>query len=732
MKKVTVVVPVYKDWQTLEKCIISLQKYLDSRNTVLLINDLSSEWEILEDNIKGLIQGSKNFKYYRNDNNLGFVKTCNRAVFELDKTSNDIFLLNSDTEVTEGFMEELITVLNSSEKHGCVCPRSNNATFLSVPYRTNGEKNISPQESYKAYSIIKKYLPKQTVVPTGVGFALLIKRHLIEEYGLFDEIYSHGYNEENDFCMRINQFGYNVVMANYAFVYHYESKSFGKQKIELDKKNAEILTNRYPYYFYRTDMYFSYQINPIDFFGDLIADIYDKKRILFSLYEMPAAYNGTSQHGLNLLSCFWEQFHNKYDISILINEDADRLFKVSSKYPNVFSPLNIVGTFHLTYVPSQIIHIEHLHLLNKITLKYAFCMQDIISIRSSYLLVQDWEREIVFEKSLKYCDCIIPFSSFSLNDTLDYYHDLFAEKDCHSKVVYLASTERVMDTENIMLPFDNYFVVLGNQYKHKNLDNVIPFFRKSKHNFIIIGTLIDGKISDNIYGYISGNLSDEMLSNIMKNSTGVIFPSVYEGFGLPVLNAITYQKKIVLYNNSLNNELSKWLTHFRKYMYQFKKVDEIEGFLDEIENNPIIPEKPEELCNRKWTDVAIEVENVLSEILNKPIDSKTLLERWKDLTYEERIHCCYRGNGQVVNSIEDLIKLDNKEFINGAYQLLLKRMPDETGVSHYCDKIKPSLLSKYMILYRIANSEEGKSKKANIPGLKIKIIREFFNEFFKF
>ena len=114
-KKVTIVIPVYKDWSTLKLCISSLKSCVSDRNKVLLINDMGPDWEKIENNILSEIEGYENFQYFRNDKNLGFVKTCNRAVFELDHSENDILLLNSDTEVTPGFLEEMQSVLYAAK-----------------------------------------------------------------------------------------------------------------------------------------------------------------------------------------------------------------------------------------------------------------------------------------------------------------------------------------------------------------------------------------------------------------------------------------------------------------------------------------------------------------------------------------------------------------------------------------------------------------------------------------
>lgn len=652
---VTVIIPVYDDWTTLGRCIESLKKHLDKRHKVLLVNDMGPNWNDLEKNILASIKGFNNFVYEKNPVNSGFVKTCNRAVFELDKTGNDILLLNSDTEVTENFLEEMLDVLYITEKHGAVCPRSNCATIFTIPVNKDSSVEPSPEQSYSVYGKVRDLLPRYNVMPTGVGFALLIKRRLIDTYGLFDELYSPGYNEENDFCMRINQYGYNVIAANRAFVFHYESKSFGTKRTELDLKHSKYLLERYPYYPKTVRLYQNSQIDPVEYFADIIGGLYSKKRVLIDLYEVPSAYNGTAQYGLCFLNSFYKLYKDKYDISILANEAADKFHKISEHYDNVYYPHTINGRFDIAYTPSQIIHVDHWHVLNRVCLKYVFCMQDIISLRSNYILAEDWERRDIFEQSIKYSDGIAFISRFSEEETRTYYNRVFGEREIRTKVIYhgrFYDKDKKHDSQK--LPFDEYIVVIGNHYKHKNLSNVIPELKKSKYNFIVIGNKYTGKVTENIYGYQTGNLSDEFLRLLYRNSSAILFPSVYEGFGLPFLTAIDYGKSIVVNDNELNNELIEAFDKKKEYAFKFKYVEEIEKCLDEAVSN-IINSTPDEICDRKWDDVAKEVAEMLEEVMAEDVDVNKLYNRFSCLRYESNVHRFYLPNSTCSN-YKEIIK----------------------------------------------------------------------------
>ncbi len=248
-RPVTIVVPVYGDWPSLKKCIDSLKNYVSPKHTVMFINDCGPEADRLEENIEACIEKSTNYIYVRNKKNLGFVGTCNRAVLELDQSNNDILLLNSDTEVTRGFLDELQTVLYVEEKIGAVSPRTNNATICTVPLYAMSQKGLRPAKSYQLFQRYNKKFSRYTLTPTAHGFCMLIRREVIKKHSLFDEIFGRGYGEEVDFCQRIRQDGWSCAISNWSFVFHLEARSFSLElKAKLLEKNNKIIRARYPNY----------------------------------------------------------------------------------------------------------------------------------------------------------------------------------------------------------------------------------------------------------------------------------------------------------------------------------------------------------------------------------------------------------------------------------------------------------------------------------------------------
>ncbi|MDO8953622.1 MAG: glycosyltransferase [Gammaproteobacteria bacterium] len=637
LRNVVVIIPVYADWPSLEVCLDSLKRYLAAHHKVILVNDCGPEADWLEKKILSFIHGLPNYQYYSNSHNLGFVKTCNRAVLELNTyKDHDVLLLNSDTRVTEGFLEEMLEVLYSAEKHGVVCPRSNNASILSVPF----PNQITTEElSYKTFLSYRDSWPRYTIIPTGVGFCILIRRELIANFGLFDEIYGKGYNEENDFCMRISEYGYSCIMANHAFVFHIASVSFGNElKAQLDSKNHKILIQRYSYYSKAITEYVQYRLHPLDHFSSVLYRKVEgkKSRILFNLLRLPAAHNGTSEYNLNLLKLFYERFKEKYEMTVLVNRMADKYHSVSIYGPNIIYPDQMPEQkFELAFTPSQIFYAEDFIILNNMALKLVFTMQDIIVLRCTYL---NNDQHYNFKMISEIADGLIFISEYSYRDYCKYFAgDCSKYSHFAMKVIYHGvNQQNDFHSNKVEVAFDQYILILGNAYKHKAIESLLGVIKDiPRYNFIIIGGQ-DGYIQTNIFCIKSGKRSDDEIAQLYRNAQALIFPSFYEGFGLPLINYLKWggKRKIFAHYNELNQELmNNLLSKQSEAITLFHSFNELKDLIlredfDKVESVTKF--------DRSWLDVAIETERFLDQVIKKDIDVCHLEQRWSRLKERER------------------------------------------------------------------------------------------------
>lgn len=306
MENVDIIVPVYNAYEYTEECIKSVIKNTNLNiHRLILINDKSPDEKIMPMLQKYASENeNKQIVVLENEENSGFVKTVNRG---MTYSTNDVVLLNSDTEVTNNWLEKMITCAYSNDYIATVTALTNNGTIASVPnFGIDNElpKNMSLEQYAKMIEEIS--LKRYPELTTGNGFCMYIKRKVIEEIGLFDDItFEKGYGEENDFCYRALDHGYTNVLCDDTFIYHKGTQSFKKEN--LTKTRAAIiddhmkkLRRKYPIYTAKTDQFLA--LNPIkDISRNVLLNtlVYGKRRILFLVNEWEENMEmtgGTSLH----------------------------------------------------------------------------------------------------------------------------------------------------------------------------------------------------------------------------------------------------------------------------------------------------------------------------------------------------------------------------------------------------------------------------------------------------
>jgi glycosyltransferase involved in cell wall biosynthesis len=107
-------------------------------------------------------------------------------------------------------------------------------------------------------------------------------------------------------------------------------------------------------------------------------------------------------------------------------------------------------------------------------------------------------------------------------------------------------------------PNKPYFLSIGTVEPRKNLDFYAKAIKESGlvsgFEFIHVGRLGWGKLPE-LFKSVNTN-SDQELANLITNATAVVIPSLYEGFGLPVLEAHAQGIPVVVSNTGALVELS--------------------------------------------------------------------------------------------------------------------------------------------------------------------------------
>ena len=183
---------------------------------------------------------------------------------------------------------------------------------------------------------------------------------------------------------------------------------------------------------------------------------------------------------------------------------------------------------------------------------------------------------VMIRRALKRADRIITVSYNSKRDLTDY----FAIPSSRIDVIYNGVSARfrpdVPDAEKRRvaarhgLP-DPYLLFLGGEKPHKNVQNVVRAFGAARrkhalpHTLVLAGALpqntarLDALIAAlDISGSVMrpGIVDEEDLPGLYAGATAFLYPTLYEGFGLPVVEAMTCGTPVLTSSTSALQEIA--------------------------------------------------------------------------------------------------------------------------------------------------------------------------------
>lgn len=178
------------------------------------------------------------------------------------------------------------------------------------------------------------------------------------------------------------------------------------------------------------------------------------------------------------------------------------------------------------------------------------------TLNKYFYFLKLWAYRMTITRAAKKALRVIAVSEFTKKDILKNFKDISEEKisvtleGCDDKCnISHQGDKAVLGKYGIKAP---YLLYVGNAYPHKNLERLCRAFesvgkKETNLNLVLVGGndffykglknyVRNGKIERVIF---SGHVPDCDLDIIYKNARLYVFPSLYEGFGLPPLEALS-------------------------------------------------------------------------------------------------------------------------------------------------------------------------------------------------
>jgi GT2 family glycosyltransferase len=240
---ISVVVLCYNNLEYTKECL----KYYDMmtkypNNELVIVDNMSTDGS--QRFLKEYFCCKKgNIRLVLNSKNYGFSGGNNKG---LEACRGDyIVMLNNDTCPLDQWLYQLVKPLIQDKKIGLISPITNQIGnegkfFLNF--------NNLDDLGQKVTEYTNKNTLNQLYVPNVAFFCVGMSRKTYNEIGKMDINYGIGWFEDDDYCYRVKQKGYNIVIEKNSFVYHKGSATMNiitENKKELFERNKLYYQNKF-------------------------------------------------------------------------------------------------------------------------------------------------------------------------------------------------------------------------------------------------------------------------------------------------------------------------------------------------------------------------------------------------------------------------------------------------------------------------------------------------------
>jgi GT2 family glycosyltransferase len=218
--EVSVIVPVYGKVDYTLRCLASIASNPPRAEfEVIVVDDYSP------DDSFDVLAKVRGIRLQRNEQNQGFIRSCNNG--SKAARGDYLYFLNNDTEVTSGWLDELIRTFREFPGTGLA------GSKLVYPDGRLQEAGGIIWQDGSAWNFGRFQDPRLPVynyareVDYCSGASIMVPKSLFDELNGFDEHYAPAYCEDSDLALKIRDKGYRVIYQPLSTVIHFEGITSG-------------------------------------------------------------------------------------------------------------------------------------------------------------------------------------------------------------------------------------------------------------------------------------------------------------------------------------------------------------------------------------------------------------------------------------------------------------------------------------------------------------------------
>jgi glycosyltransferase involved in cell wall biosynthesis len=331
-----------------------------------------------------------------------------------------------------------------------------------------------------------------------------------------------------------------------------------------------------------------------------------EKNILIDGRLLSSKPTGISRYTIELI----KSYNNSYgyeNVNILLNNDIQLDLK-NKKHFTTLKPFNIlhylvfpffifvkkIDIFHSPFYSSIWFKLNKIFVITTVHDLMFFKVANFFSNHSFFNHFSKLYFYLIVKSSLSCSNLIISVSRTTQEDLIKNFN--VESIVIPEGVNYFGKINREYKLPDILIK-NGYFLYVGNGRRHKNLDLLITAFSSyvGFKKLVIIGNVNKNLESNsNIFQY--EYVSDDQLAIFYNHCNAFIFPSFYEGFGLPILEAIAYGSVVFSSNAGALSEFD-----FNSlYFFNPNEYSELLELMNNVDNYKFDGSDLNKLQNYNW------------------------------------------------------------------------------------------------------------------------------------
>lgn len=349
--------------------------------------------------------------------------------------------------------------------------------------------------------------------------------------------------------------------------------------------------------------------------------------ILIDIYKIKDMYSGLGQFSMNYAVELVSQIPENFVVDFLVHKKSEVPF--TSKYVNIIksSPLKrYVPSANKTYSIWHSLHQFPAFFPNKNTI-WVLTIHDL-----NFLIEKNEAKRKKYlkrlQKNVDRADYLTTISNFTKKEIEKNLN--VGQKEIH--VIYngVSSGKEIEKIKPQFISEKKYFFSIGIFNKMKNFEVLVPLMKHFPDYQLVIagnkdtwyGREIENEIKklnleDRII--LPGKINDSNKQWLYANCEAFLFPSLAEGFGLPVIEAMYEGKPVFLSNQSSLPEIGGSLAFYFDDFDALRMSDLIKSKLEYVNNNlENFQTESKKYANKfNWENCISQYSNLYRDIVTK-------------------------------------------------------------------------------------------------------------------